>query len=126
MDHPIPVLRSLDETKTREFYQDFLGFKVDWEHRFAAGMPLYMQVSRGNCLLHLSEHQGDCAPGARVRIEVPDLDAYLEHLRASQSGLCRSDQLGQVEPQPWGLREVSLSDPSGNWLTLYAPSVLPN
>lgn len=120
MNHPIPVLRSLDETKTREFYQDFLGFRVDWEHRFAAGMPLYMQVSRGNCLLHLSEHQGDCAPGARVRIEVPDLDAYLEHLRAVPS---RSAPLGQVEHQPWGLREVSLSDPSGNWLTLYAPSI---
>jgi hypothetical protein len=29
-----PVLRCFDEAKTREFYLDFLGFKVDWEHRF--------------------------------------------------------------------------------------------
>jgi len=40
------VLRSFDEAKAREFYVDFLGFTVDWEHRFEPGMPLYMQVSR--------------------------------------------------------------------------------
>ena len=30
----IPVLRIFDETKAREFYIDFLGFSLDWEHRF--------------------------------------------------------------------------------------------
>ena len=29
-----PILRIFDEAKAREFYVDFLGFKVDWEHRF--------------------------------------------------------------------------------------------
>jgi hypothetical protein len=27
---PIPILRSFDEGKAREFYIDWLGFKVDW------------------------------------------------------------------------------------------------
>jgi catechol 2,3-dioxygenase-like lactoylglutathione lyase family enzyme len=46
--HPgVPILRSYDEGKAREFYVDWLGFKVDWEHRFAPDTPLYMQVSRG-------------------------------------------------------------------------------
>jgi len=40
----IPILRSFDEAKAREFYLGFLGFKVDWEHRFEPGLPLYMQV----------------------------------------------------------------------------------
>ena len=38
------ILRFFDESKAREFYIDYLGFKVDWEHRFANDMPLYMQV----------------------------------------------------------------------------------
>lgn len=40
-----PILRIFDEAKAREFYVDFLGFKVDWEHRFGENFPLYMQVS---------------------------------------------------------------------------------
>ena len=61
--HPIPVLRSFDERKAREFYVDFLGFTVDWEHRLEPDLPLYMQVSRGNLVLHLSEHHGGVSPG---------------------------------------------------------------
>ena len=33
----VPVLRSFDEAKAREFYVDFLGFTVEWEHRFEPG-----------------------------------------------------------------------------------------
>ena len=54
-----PILRIFDEARAREFYQDYLGFRIDWEHRFAPGMPLYLQVSRVDCVLHLSEHHGD-------------------------------------------------------------------
>jgi len=51
-----PILRIFDEAKALEFYVDFLGFKVDWQHRFEANFPLYLQVSLGECVLHLSEH----------------------------------------------------------------------
>jgi hypothetical protein len=59
-----PILRIFDEAKARQFYLDFLGFKVDWEHRLEPDLPLYLQVSREGCVLHLSEHHGDCSPGA--------------------------------------------------------------
>ncbi len=59
-----PILRIFDEAKAREFYLDFLGFSLDWEHRFEADFPLYMQVSRGECVLHLTEHH---ATARRVR-----------------------------------------------------------
>jgi catechol 2,3-dioxygenase-like lactoylglutathione lyase family enzyme len=36
-----PILRIFDEAKAKEFYVDFLGFKVDWEHRFEETLPLY-------------------------------------------------------------------------------------
>jgi hypothetical protein len=39
-----PILRILDEAKTKECYVDFLGFKIDWAHR--AEGPLYMQGNR--------------------------------------------------------------------------------
>lgn len=41
----IPVVRIFDEQKAREFYLGFLGMQVDWEHRYEAGFPLYLQVS---------------------------------------------------------------------------------
>ena len=33
----IPILRIFDEVKAKEFYVDFLGFKIDWDHRFEPG-----------------------------------------------------------------------------------------
>ncbi len=58
-DSPIPILRSFDETKAKEFYVDFLGFNIDWEHRFEDNFPLYMQLSKDGCIIHLSEHHGN-------------------------------------------------------------------
>jgi catechol 2,3-dioxygenase-like lactoylglutathione lyase family enzyme len=29
-----PILRIFDDAKAREFYVGYLGFEVDWEHRF--------------------------------------------------------------------------------------------
>jgi hypothetical protein len=55
---PIPVLRIFDEAKAREHYVGFLGFKIDWEHRFGDNFPLYCQISRDACIIHLSEHHG--------------------------------------------------------------------
>jgi len=47
-----PILRIFDEAKAKEFYIDFLGFRVDWEHRFEEGLPLYMQISKDGCIIH--------------------------------------------------------------------------
>jgi hypothetical protein len=71
-----PILRIFDEAKAREFYINFLGFAVDWEHRFEPGLPLYMQISKDGSVIHLSEHHGDCAPGAHLRVETTGLDEY--------------------------------------------------
>lgn len=77
MTQVIPILRIFDEAKAREFYIDWLGFAVDWEHRFEDNMPLYMQVSKADVLLHLSEHHGDACPGAKILIECNDIENYL-------------------------------------------------
>jgi hypothetical protein len=43
----VPILRIFDLAKGDKFYRGFLGFKVDWDHRFDDHAPLYRQVSRG-------------------------------------------------------------------------------
>lgn len=106
----IPVLRSFDEAKAREFYCDFLGFGVDFEHRFAVDAPLYMQVSRDGVALHLSEHHGDASPGSTVRIHIDDIDALHRELNAKDYKYARPG----IQDQPWGMREISVSDPFGN------------
>ena len=109
-----PILRIFDEAKAREFYIDFLGFKVDWEHRFEPGMPLYLQISKGGCVLHLSEHHGDCSPGAAMRIETDELDAFHQQLLAKNYKHARPG----IEDTPWESRDMSIQDPFGNRIKL--------
>jgi len=117
LDSPIPILRMFDEDKAREFYVDFLGFRVDWGHRFEKGLPLYWQVSRGHCILHLSEHYGDATPGTALRIHVDDIDMLYAELTKKHHPFGRAT----VQQQPWA-REIQLRDPFGNRLVFAQPS----
>ncbi|AZC22466.1 glyoxalase superfamily protein [Pseudomonas sessilinigenes] len=107
-----PVLRIFDEAKAREFYLDFLGFSLDWQYRFETDLPLYMQVSRGECVLHLSEYHGDCTPGAALRIETDELEAFQQGLLAKQYPFSHP----QIQAMPWGSQDMTISDPFGNRL----------
>lgn len=111
----IPILRSFDEGKAREFYIDWLGFRVDWEHRFEPGTPLYMQVSRGGCVLHLSEHHGDGTPGSAVRVLVEELEAFHAELQARPYKNYRPS----LQDQEWGAREMVVQDGAGNKVIFY-------
>jgi uncharacterized glyoxalase superfamily protein PhnB len=113
LDKTTPILRIFDEAKAKEFYVAFLGFQVDWEHRFEPGLPLYMQVSKDACVLHLFEHHGDCCPGAAMRIEVSGLDVFQAELRSKDYKYARPG----IEAMPWGTRGMSVTDPFGNRLT---------
>lgn len=108
-----PILRIFDEAKAREFYINFLGFTIDWEHRFEPGLPLYLQVSKDGCTLHLSEHHGDCCPGAALRIETDDLEAF--HHQLNETGYPYAKP--SMEEMPWGSTDMTVADPFGNRLT---------
>jgi catechol 2,3-dioxygenase-like lactoylglutathione lyase family enzyme len=110
----IPILRIFDEAKAREFYVDYLGFAVDWEHRFEPGLPLYMQVSRNGLVLHLSGHHGDCTPGSTVYVPMTGIDDY----HAELSGKDYANLRPGVEVAPWNARVMELTDPFGNRLRL--------
>lgn len=111
-DAPVPILRIFSEAKAKEFYLDYLGFDLAWEHRFADGMPLYMQVARGRTVLHLSEHHGDGSPGAAVFVRMTGLDAFHRELAAKDYPYLNPG----IEAEPWNARSIALTDPFGNTL----------
>lgn len=108
--HAIPILRIFDEAKAREFYVDFLGMKIDWEHRFEPETPLYMQVSRDGLVLHLSEHYGDCCPGSAVFVQTNGLEEYHREISAKKYKYLRPG----IEIAPWNARCMEVIDPFGN------------
>ena len=110
-----PILRMFDIEKAREFYVGYLGYKVDWEHRFEPRFPLYMQVSCDESRLHLSEHHGDGCPGQHLRIEVKDIAEFHAQLKSKKYGYMNPG----LETQEWGERSVTVIDPFGNHLTYY-------
>ncbi|MBY8850328.1 VOC family protein [Saccharothrix sp. MB29] len=112
----VPVLRTFPGDQAHAFYCGYLGFRVDWEHRFGDGLPLYRQVSRGGCALHLSEHHGDATPGSAVRVAVSDLTRLHAELHATRYPLRPG-----IEPQPWG-RDMTVPGPFGNRITFHEPA----
>lgn len=76
----VPIIRIFDVAKAHEFYIDFLGFSVDWEHRYGDDFPLYTQVSRGGLALHLSEHSGDASPGGNSCIYMTGIRVFHREL----------------------------------------------
>jgi catechol 2,3-dioxygenase-like lactoylglutathione lyase family enzyme len=112
LEAPVPVLRIFSLEKAREFYLDYLGFKIAWEHRFEDGMPVYLQIERGRTVLHLSEHHGDGTPGAVVFVPMTGLDAFHRELAARDY----PNMNPGIEDLPWGARMMSVIDPFGNTL----------
>jgi uncharacterized glyoxalase superfamily protein PhnB len=106
----IPILRIFDYTKAVEFYIDWLGFEIEWEHVFEEGMPKYIQIKREGIALHLSEHHGDTTPGTRIYVECTGLKEYHKELiekkyKYNKPGLKKTF---------YNSLEVEVVDPFGN------------
>jgi catechol 2,3-dioxygenase-like lactoylglutathione lyase family enzyme len=113
----VPTFRIFSLEKAREFYVGFLGCKVDWEHSFEPDTPVYMQVSRGNLVLHLSEHHGDATPGSVASVYMTGIEELHRELidknyRHNRPGLERMD---------WGMMQVTVIDPFGNRIRFSEP-----
>jgi len=111
----IPIFRIFDQKKAREFYVDFLDFKIDFEHQFEEGFPMYMQISKGLWHIHLSEDHGDCCPGSAIMLEMKELASFQQELLEKKYKHAKPS----AEKTEWGTFEMPLSDPFGNKLTFF-------
>ena len=113
-----PQLRTLEWKRSRAFYVDGLGFRVDWEHRFEPGFPVFAQLTRDGLSFFLSEHSGDCQVGGAAYFVVADVDALCQEVRGR--GI---EPTEPPEDTPWGTREMAVVDPDGNRLRFANPSI---
>jgi catechol 2,3-dioxygenase-like lactoylglutathione lyase family enzyme len=114
--HTAPIFRIFDAPKAKEFYLDFLGFRLDWEHRFGENFPLYMQVSRAGLILHLSEHHGDASPGSTAFVTMSGVHAYQRELAAKDYTYMKPG----IEALDWG-NVMTVTDPFSNKIRFSEP-----
>ena len=118
-EQTIPILRIFDVDKAKEFYAGFLGFSVDWEHRFEENMPVYMQVSRGTLILHLSEHYGDGVPGAVIFVRMRGVEEFHREVSAKKYKYLRPGVEDQRPDLPF--KCMNVIDPFGNRIRFAEP-----
>jgi hypothetical protein len=110
-----PIFRIFDYEKAIEHYVNWLGFKIDWEDK-PTGAPVYMQISLDDITVHLTEHYGDCTPGARAYIDkFEGLTDYHQILLNKEYKYNRPG----LEKTPWnpGTLCMDVIDPFGNRLS---------
>lgn len=115
----IPILRIQDETLAREFYLDYLGFSVEWEHRFEPELPLYLRIRRGETILDLSEHHGDGTQGSVVWIPIANAKSFHADISRRPHRRVRPG----IDRKAPGGPTVEVVDPFGNALRFCEASV---
>ncbi len=113
VEKTIPILRIFDYQKAIEFYIDWLGFTIVWEHYFEDNTPVYMEVIKEGLILHLSEHHGDATPGARVLLWCTGLKEYHQMI-INKKYKYNKPGLKETFYDSW---EVEVIDPFGNRLS---------
>jgi catechol 2,3-dioxygenase-like lactoylglutathione lyase family enzyme len=111
MTEVVPILR-VDDARVGAAFYAHLGFRVEWEHQFEPGFPLFASIATADgARIFLSEHTGDARPNTLLYVWVDKVDDAYAALR---------DAGADVEPpenQPWG-RELAVRDPDGNRLRI--------
>ena len=115
MQKVTPALKITDYEKSIYFYIEGLGFQIDWEHRFEPGFPVFMQITRDEFTIYLTEHEGDCQVGGLVHFLVSDVDNLYNELR--KKNIVKEPPFEVID----GLRMLSVEDPDGNELRFMNP-----
>ncbi|MBT2301884.1 VOC family protein [Variovorax paradoxus] len=103
-DEPIPVLASLDLTRTLDFYKSVLGFQTRHFADFSYGMAV-----RGDTELHFwACDDKHIAENTSCYIRVADIAAVHRELSP------KLPSLQDVVRTAWGMDELYVIDPDGN------------
>ncbi|PSB23921.1 bleomycin resistance protein [Stenomitos frigidus] len=108
----VPVLPAVDIAATIAFYDQKLGFAIDFQSDDYAGLR------RGGAQIHLwqcSDRQ--LAENTSCRINVSGIDAIYDEYQ-TQNVIHPN---GAIATKLWGLREFAVLDPNGNCLTFAEP-----
>ncbi|MCC9134877.1 glyoxalase superfamily protein [Pontibacter silvestris] len=89
-----------------------MRLKIDWEHQLSDNSPVYMQVSMGNVVLHLTEHHVDCSPGAKALINFEGLQRF--HKRLLETNYKYNKP--RLETSAWGAMVMEVIDTFNNRL----------
>lgn len=115
----VPVLRVDDLAKALEFYTSVLGFEESFrwgEPPFYAGLTIGPAGPRSDTHVHIN--RSDEAPGqGEIYVSVDDVDAAYEAVRAAGVQLAVD-----LRDQDYGMRDFSVRDPAGNFLTVGMPT----
>lgn len=111
-----PALRITDYERSKAFYVDQLGFRVEWEHRFEPGFPVFMAISRDGMQIFLSQHRGDCQVGGLVHFLIDDVEAWHREFVA------RGVRITEPPNDDLGFLNMTVTDPDGNQLRFMEPA----
>ena len=110
----VPQLPVANVQETARFYQEVLGFKIDWTW----GENDYGAVSRDRTELYLNAEKPPFQPITSV-INVTKVDPLCEEWRARGARI-----LSGPADQPWGLREFTVEDNNGHRFRVSQPSTV--
>ena len=104
-----PILPAQDVRRTRAFYES-LGFKAGYHD------DRYEILRRDNLVVHLEAHQDlrSATNHTSCYWRVSDADALYREFAALGLPEEGSPSLSEPCDEPWGMREFTLKDPSGN------------
>lgn len=103
-----PFVPAKDYERSRRFYRD-LGFTENWGNHEVTELQI-----GGYRFLLQNYYVKELAENFMMHLLVDDADTWWQRIEAS--GLAAAYSLGMAKPpalQPWGLRVLFLSDPSG-------------
>lgn len=92
---------------SRRFYLD-LGFEIPWQDEHLAHVR-YQNCSFLLQNFYLEDHARNCV----MHCLVEGVDDWYAALLQKQLAKTYGVQLSDLENQPWGMREFTLTDPSG-------------
>ena len=104
------IVAATDVAAARRFYGDVLGLDVVMDHGWITtyGAPAQMSVQ-----VSIAAEGGSGTPVPDLSIEVDDLDAALEGMRAAGFAI----EYGPAD-EPWGVRRFHVRDPLGKLVNI--------